>query len=88
MGQFTNAGAVAARQQALPLRQDMPNVITVVRSVEAARSLPSGSVVGDVHGGLTFSDAVASALEARSHGGWHEMEFSPGAIWTIIVLNR
>jgi hypothetical protein len=88
MGQFTSAGAVPARQQALPVRQGMPNVITVVRSVEAARSLPPGSVVGDAHGGLTFSDAVASVLEARSHGGWYEMEFSPGTIWTIIVLNR
>jgi hypothetical protein len=66
----------------------MSNVITSVVSVEAARSLPQGSVVGDPHGGLTFNDAVASALEARSFGGWQEIETSPGTYWTVIVLNR
>lgn len=66
----------------------MSRVVTQVISVEAARALPMGSVVGDPHGGLTFTDAVASVLEARSHGGWLEIEASPGTHWTIIVLNR
>jgi len=88
LGPNTGAGAAAARQRAFPLGQDISYVITEIKSVEAARALPPGSVVGDLHGGLTFSDAVACALEARSHRGWHEMESSPGIVWTIIVLNR
>jgi hypothetical protein len=73
---------------AFSLGRDMSAVVTVVSTVEAARALPPGTAVGDAHGGLTFSDAVASALEARSYGGWHEIEAAPGAYWTIIVLNR
>jgi hypothetical protein len=88
LGPITGGGAGAARQSAFTLGQDMSCVITEVVSVEVARSLPRGSVVGDTHGGLTFTDAVASVLERRSLGGWHEMEASPGTYWTIIVLNR
>jgi hypothetical protein len=66
----------------------MSAVVTEVISVEAARALPLGSIVGDTHGGLTFSDAVAFALEKRSPGGWREIETSPGSFWTIIVLSR
>jgi hypothetical protein len=66
----------------------MSMVVTRVVSVEQARALPPGSVVGDAHGGLTFTDAVASALESRSAGGWQEIETSPGSYWTIIVLSR
>lgn len=88
LGHMTGAGAGAARQPAFALGQDMSCVIREVITVEAARALPAGSVVGDPHGGLTFNDAVASALEARSLGGWQEVEAAPGAVWTIILLNR
>ena len=88
LGHMTGAGAGAARQPAFTLGQDMSCVITSVPSVAAARALPAGSVVGDTHGGLTLNDAVASALEARSLGGWQEVEVSPGTIWTVILLNR
>jgi hypothetical protein len=88
LGHMTGAGAGAARQPAFSLGQDMSSVIKELGSVEAARALPAGSVIGDAHGGLTFNDAVASALESRSLGGWQEIEVSPGTIWTIIVLNR
>ena len=88
LGPMTGGGAGAARKPAFSLGQDMSRVVTEVVSVEAARALPLGSVVGDPHGGVTFSDAVASVLEARSHSGWQEIEASPGTHWTIIVLNR
>jgi hypothetical protein len=85
---MTGGGAGAARKPAFSLGKDMSCVITTVPSVQAARALPAGSVVGDTHGGLTFNDAVASALEARSLGGWQEVEVAPGSVWTIILLNR
>jgi hypothetical protein len=88
LGPMTGAGAGAAMQPAFSSQQDMSCVITVLSSVEAARALPAGSVVGDPHGGLTFNDAVASALEARSLAGWQEVEAAPGQIWTVILLNR
>jgi hypothetical protein len=88
LGPITGGGAGAARQPAFTLGNDMSSVITEVVSVEAARALPQGAVVGDPHGGLTFNDAVAAALEARSLRGWQEIEVSPGTYWTIIVLNR
>ena len=87
LGHMTG-GAGAARQPAFTLGLNMSNVITVVASAEDARALPPGAVVGDPHGGLTFSDVVASALETRSLGGWQEIEPSPGERWTIIVLDR
>ena len=88
LGPMSGAGAGAARQPAFTIGKDMSAVVTEVISVEAARALPPGSIVGDTHGGLTFSDAVASALEKRSAGGWQEVETSPGSFWTIIVLSR
>ncbi len=45
-------------------------------------------MVGDLHGGLTFSDSVAAALEARSAGGWHEIHTPANETWTIIILDR
>jgi hypothetical protein len=51
------------------------------------RSLPPGAIVGDMHGGLTFPDDIAAALEARSIAGWHDIEPAPGERWTVIVLN-
>ena len=88
LGHMTGAGAGAARQPAFALGKDTSCVITAVPSVTAARALPAGSVVGDIHGGLTFNDAVAAALESRSLGGWQEVEVAPGNVWTIILLNR
>jgi hypothetical protein len=67
---------------------DTSVVIATVSNVREARALPTGSVVGDRHGGLTFSDAVAAALESRSTSGWHETPSPSGEIWTVIVLNR
>ena len=67
---------------------DTSNIITQLASVKEARALPSGSVVGDLHGGLTFTDAVAAALEARSRGGWREIRTPACETWTVIVLDR
>lgn len=62
-------------------------VISKIPSVETARKLPRGSVVGDGHGGVTFTDAVAAILESRSNQGWKEVELA-GKLWTVIVLDR
>lgn len=70
------------------LRFDSSSIITKLASVRDAQTLPSGAVVGDLHGGLTFTDAVAAALENRSVGGWQELPDPGGQVWTIIVLNR
>ena len=67
---------------------DTDSIVTQLRTVTEARALPPGAIVGDLHGGLTFTDAVASALEARSSGGWQELQTPSGQIWTIIILNR
>ncbi len=88
LGPMTGAGAGVARQPAFALGKDTSCIITVVPSVEAARALPAGSVVGDAHGGLTFTDVVAAALESRSLGGWQEVEVAPGIVWTMILLSR
>ena len=67
---------------------DTAAVVAKVSSVREARALPAGSVVGDRHGGLSFSDAVAAALETRSQGGWRETPAPGGEIWTVIILDR
>ncbi len=67
---------------------DLEAVITKLESEEEARLLPLGSVIGDICGGLTFTDAIAAILEARSLGGWQEVAVATGETWTIIVLNR
>jgi hypothetical protein len=66
---------------------DVSSLITCVRTPKDARSLPRGAMVGDVHGGLTFNDAVAAVLESRSLHGWHDLDLA-GQRWTIIYLNR
>jgi hypothetical protein len=81
-------GAGAAWQPEFTLGEDMSRVVQHLATVEEARALPVGSIVGDPYGGLTFSDAIAAVLEARSSGGWLEVECSPGSVWTIIVLSR
>ena len=62
---------------------DLDNVITRIESVEAARGLPRGSVVGDQAGGVSFNDAIAAVLESRSNSGWQEVSG-----WTVIVIER
>jgi hypothetical protein len=63
-------------------------IIKKIGSVKEARALPCGSIVGDLHGGLTFSDAVAAALEMRSLGGWQELSTGSNETWTVIILDR
>ncbi len=74
--------------QAFAAALETSSIITKVAGIKQAGALPSGSVVGDLHGGLTFTDAVAAALETRSRNGWQEVEFASGETWTIIVLDR
>jgi crotonobetainyl-CoA:carnitine CoA-transferase CaiB-like acyl-CoA transferase len=83
-------GPTTARENrpAFALGIDTTCIITKLASVMEARALPPGSIVGDLHGGLTFTDAVAAVLEARSTGGWQEMQVHSGEIWTTITLNR
>jgi hypothetical protein len=78
----------AGSQPAFALGVDTSAIIRKVASPKEARALPLGSVVGDLHGGLTFTDAVAAALEVRSYGGWQEIQTPSGETWTIIALNR
>jgi crotonobetainyl-CoA:carnitine CoA-transferase CaiB-like acyl-CoA transferase len=66
---------------------DTSSIVIRVTSPKEARALPRGSVVGDLHGGLTFTDAVAAALESRSAGGWQEWNTSASETWTIIRLD-
>jgi predicted Zn-dependent protease len=73
---------------AFALSVDLSQIIEKVGTVKEARALPRGSVIGDMHGGLTFTDAVAAALEARSAYGWQEVRSSSGDTWTIIVIDR
>lgn len=68
-------------------RIDTSYIITELPGVAEAQALPSGSVVGDGCGGLTFTDAVAAALEARSSSGWREIDHPSGQIWTVIVVS-
>ena len=84
-GQTISAGA---GRPAFALAIDTSSIVTTVASSKEVRNLPCGCVVGDLHGGLTFTDAVAAALETRSVGGWQEMPTRDGDVWTIIVLNR
>ncbi len=66
---------------------DVSAVITRVKTTQEARALPAGAIVGDMHGGVTFTDAVAHELEKRSHAGWRDIPASAGR-WTVIILNR
>ncbi|MBV8906756.1 MAG: hypothetical protein JOZ22_24200, partial [Acidobacteriia bacterium] len=63
---------------ALALSLDSSSIIQKVCSAKEARALPRGSVIGDLHGGLTFTDAVATVLESRSAGGWQEWKNHSG----------
>lgn len=67
---------------------DPAAIVTKITGLNEANTLPLGSVVGDLHGGLTFSDSIAAILEHRSNSGWKEVQMTDGQIWTIIVLDR
>jgi hypothetical protein len=82
------SNTAAGDQPAFALGVDTSAIITKCLTVKEARTLPCGSVVGDLHGGLTFSDSVAAALEARSIGGWRELNSRSSDTWTVIVLDR
>ena len=62
-------------------------IIRTVSTPAEARALPRGAVVGDLNGGVTFSDAVAEILERRSVHGWREVAIEQTS-WTVIQLNR
>ncbi len=79
---------IPERLSGLALQVDLSAIITRVASQREARALPVGAVVGDMHGGLTFTDAVSAALETRSLSGWQEIHSPNGQVWTVIVLNR
>lgn len=68
------------------MQLDASSFVTKCTTVEEARALPAGSIVGDLHGGLTFTDEVSAVLESRSLGGWQDIEPEAGQRWTIIVL--
>jgi hypothetical protein len=78
----------AQASAALAMDVDTSAIINRLSTVKEARSLPAGSIVGDLHGGLTFTDAVAAALEVRSLGGWREWQAATGETWTIIALDQ
>jgi hypothetical protein len=87
-GKSDNRSMTTPSQSAFGLSLDVSSFITKCSSAQDARRLPSGAIVGDRNGGLTFTDDVASVLESRSLSGWMEVEPVPGEPWTIIVLNR
>ena len=83
-----NTGNGAETGAAFAVGVDTSLVVQKIASPKEARALPCGTVVGDRHGGLTFTDAVAAALEGRSQSGWQERQTLVGETWTIIVLDR
>ena len=86
--QGSDFAAVSSNHAAFAASMDTASIITKLASVKEARALPPGAIVGDLHGGLTFTDAVAAALEARSSGGWREVQMPAGETWTLIILTR
>ena len=86
--QIPDRTSVAGEVAAAGLSLDPAQVITHLASVREARALPPGSIVGDLQGGLTFSDAIAAALEARSLSGWREVHAPGCETWTIIVVDK
>jgi crotonobetainyl-CoA:carnitine CoA-transferase CaiB-like acyl-CoA transferase len=75
-------------RQGFALAIDTQSIVSKLANCKEAGALPPGCVVGDLHGGLTFSDAVAAVLESRSVAGWQEMPTESGDVWTVIILNR
>jgi hypothetical protein len=66
---------------------DLSKVVRQVNDAGEAKTLPCGIAVGDTVGGRSFSDNVAAVLEARSYGGWREIEVGDTR-WTVIVLAK
>ena len=62
-------------------------IVTNVNGVSEVKTLPKGSLVGDLCGGRTFNDNIAAALERRSQCGWRDIE-EAGQRWTLIELDR
>ncbi len=75
-------------QSAFSLGLGIAHIVRKCATAKEARALPLGTVVGDMYGGLTFTDEVAAVFESRSYGGWQEIEPVPGEHWTVITLNR
>ena len=75
-------------RHALAAALDTGHIVQRVSSASEARILPCGTMVGDVHGGLTFHDEVAAILERRSRRGWYEVETPSGDVWTVISIDR
>jgi len=88
MQSLGQTGSASGVRPALAPGIDTSMIITELASVKEARALPCGSIVGDLHGGLSFTDAVAAALESRSLGGWQEVHNTESGTWTIIHLDR
>ena len=86
--EMVDSASGGSGDRAFGLAIDVETIVTQLKSVKEARGLPPGAIVGDLHGGLTFTDAVAATLESRSTGGWREIQVSTGEIWTVIILNR
>ncbi len=86
--QILGPAPIGENSPAFALGIDTGSIIRQIASVKEVGSIPPGAIIGDLHGGLTFTDAVAAALEARSAGGWQELQAASGEIWTIIILNR
>jgi hypothetical protein len=86
--QSSEFAAVSSNHSAFAASMDTASIVTKLPTVKEARALPAGAIVGDLHGGLTFTDQVAAALEARSSGGWREVQTPSGETWTLIILNR
>ena len=86
--QILGPATIDENRPAFALGIDTGYIVRQVANVKEARALPVGSIVGDLHGGLTFTDAVAAALEARSTSGWQETQTRSGEIWTTIVISR
>jgi hypothetical protein len=80
-------GLAGSQSSAFALKLDASSFVTRCANAEEARTLVPGCIVGDRHGGLTFTDEVAAIFESRSLGGWQEIEAAPGDRWTIILLN-
>ena len=85
--QGPNPSGASANQPAAALGLATSSILNKVTSTAEARALPSGSLVGDLHGGLTFTDAVAAVLESRSNAGWREITVD-ATIWTVIRIDR
>ncbi|MBY0508372.1 MAG: hypothetical protein K2X03_30950 [Bryobacteraceae bacterium] len=61
-------------------------IVTTLSQASEVKTLPKGTIVGDIFGGRTFNDNIAVALERRSCCGWRDWMES-GQRWTLIELD-